>query len=220
MSDIRFRRMLEEDRDFIVHSWVESFRYSGDVGPIHVRHQWDAYSNTVDEILDDEHTEVWVALNPKDDDDRSNLYGYICVGGGRALPVLHFVYVKTVFRRMNVAKRLLNVCNLDIADPFLYTFPTDAGMKILKTKTNWPAKRIEKNYRPEIAQKPWKGKIQDENRVRPVRKSRKNAARGVRGHRVNPERAPKKVSGSGGEPHTARDSDHAQAQGVDVLRAV
>jgi ribosomal protein S18 acetylase RimI-like enzyme len=58
------------------------------------------------------------------DEDPSQVYGYICAGNIDGIFVLHYIYVKHSFRNLGVGKSLLNAFEHDVSNAAIYTHHT------------------------------------------------------------------------------------------------
>jgi len=124
---IATRPYVESDRPFVFDQWLESFRLSHAAGPFPMRMYRPVYTTAINEILARPKVEVLVACSPDDEDE---LYGFICHEKRRA-PVVHYLYVKHIFRReFRVATTLMGAAGIDPKKTFLYTFKTPMASKI------------------------------------------------------------------------------------------
>lgn len=128
MIDLHFREMAPADRNYIVHSWLQTFSHSAEA-----RHAYDGriyhfnvdYNRVIDGILG--RSKVLVACLPENHD---VVVGWVCVEAD----TLHYVLVKPNFRECGVAGRLLD--GMD-ALPLAYTHKTAAAMRRLRFPTTW-----------------------------------------------------------------------------------
>lgn len=135
--NLSIRPMVEGDRDFILSSWLKSFKNSRDAGPISMKAYWPAYTETITELLG--RSDVLVAT-PPDSDLQDAIHGYIVVERGPILrrvgrqgsvrrinqDVLHWVYVKELGERRGkgIARALFTAAGLSPERPFYFTFRT------------------------------------------------------------------------------------------------
>lgn len=140
------------DEVFITSSWVSSFKWSKHVGviPNHAYH--DIYESVVGEILDRKGIEVAVAVNPEEPDPRYEIYGYIVAETGFKRPVVHYLYVKEVFRNQGVARSLLAHAGIDHYRWFYYTFKTDVATRLCEPEHG--SSRYNGAHNPQLARYP------------------------------------------------------------------
>jgi hypothetical protein len=108
-SQAALRSVLQEDIPFIVNSWVESYiKHASAPRHIYVPEQHAVAMRT----LTGKDARVIVACNP---DDPDQIVGYAVFSLAHTntdrldpRPVYHYVYVKSLFRRMQVARQLIH----------------------------------------------------------------------------------------------------------------
>lgn len=113
------------DLAFIMASWLQSYfrtsNYTKDVSePIY----YAEHRKVVETILSRPETRVEVACNP---DDNKQIYGYAVTEAHHALRIVHYVFVKRLFRDFGIAKALLPFCS----EPCLVSHLTVTGKHIL-----------------------------------------------------------------------------------------
>jgi len=113
---IVLRPMQDEDTDLIYSSWIRAFCANKSVHPSERSWLFAAQRALVDKLL--QRADVIVACQPDIDD---QVYGYIVHGPGR---VLHWVYVKDIFRRAHVGTRLMLSAFGDFNEHIHYTHRT------------------------------------------------------------------------------------------------
>ena len=96
MINIILRAQMPNDFPFIHRSWLKSFHPKAVLWKIYSSY----HSKVIKRIL--EKATVVIAVNPKDDD---QIFGFICYEPD----VLHYCYVKEVFRNQQIGQRLLEV---------------------------------------------------------------------------------------------------------------
>lgn len=142
MIDIHFREMAETDRNFVVHSWLQTFSHTAEA-----RHSYDSrifqfnvdYNRVIDGILS--RSRVVIASLAENHD---VIAGWMCVENmdgdawiskdGVFPPTLHYVLVKKGFREIGVAGQLLR--GLD-ALPLAYTHMTGPARRRLRIPETW-----------------------------------------------------------------------------------
>ena len=102
MSDEVFlRRGGRADVPFIANAWLKSYRNAPAVAGVPDRVYFYFHHKILEELLPD--GEVWVLCNA---DNHDQILGWICATPTTETLVLHYIYVKHVFRGMGFAKRL------------------------------------------------------------------------------------------------------------------
>ncbi len=99
------RGVVEDDRKFILNSWLKSFKHSYYAGTIPDDLYWSVYSDTIQRILDSDDSEVLIACDPKAE---KIIWGYLICERGFTKPVVHWVYIKQPFRGFGIARDLVN----------------------------------------------------------------------------------------------------------------
>lgn len=97
------RAMDDSDLSLVYDSWLKSLRHDqkhrpGDHRLVHDMDYFRWQREAIDDILVE--TPVWVACDPEDE---GNVMGWACGFGN----VLHYVYVKELFRGHGVARELI-----------------------------------------------------------------------------------------------------------------
>lgn len=120
LSDLPlFFRPYDPDTDlhFVYRSWVNSYRDSEWAGCLPQHLSYPVYSAAITQLLK-RGMRITMAVNP---DDRDQILGFIAFEPG----LLHYVFVKSIFRRQGVATSLMACANFDrSAGPVLGTFRT------------------------------------------------------------------------------------------------
>jgi ribosomal protein S18 acetylase RimI-like enzyme len=118
-DSIRLRPVIDDDTAFIFNSWLKSYRFS---------HFGEKITNTIyftehHKILEKlmASSKVLIACNQEDP---SQVYGYIVGGELDGIIVLHFIYVKHTFRNMGIGKTLLDAWGHDKEKAGVYTHHT------------------------------------------------------------------------------------------------
>lgn len=118
MNDIAFRRMQPSDRNFVAASWFQSY-YSDPHNPVKDRAEYKrVFAPVIDHLLDCHGATVMFSPTQPDE-----IIGYAAHDSN----LLHFVYVKSVFRKLGFGRQLL----LEV-QPKHCTFLTKLGRKVLK----------------------------------------------------------------------------------------
>lgn len=122
---IRLRPANAEDVSFIFSSWLRSFRGSLFASSIMNEIYFSEHHKTIEKIL--KHYEVIVACNTEDP---SQIYGFICAGYTDNILTIHYIYVKHPFRRMGIAKAMLESYEYNHEYVGVYTHQTKIAQKL------------------------------------------------------------------------------------------
>lgn len=125
VGQIRIRRANDEDIPFIFSSWLKSFRTSWFAKLIANPIYFDQHHKVIENVL--KTSEVLVACN---NEDIGQIYGYICAERIDGVFVVHFTYIKHPFRKMGIAKELLNVFDHDLGNAAFYTHHTKSAESV------------------------------------------------------------------------------------------
>lgn len=114
--------VADSDHNFILSSWLKSFHGSKFAGSLAADVYWTAYGETIRRLLADPDIKVTVACTT---DDADQILGYIVHADSARAPVVHYLYVKQTFRRLGIARQLMNKVLAD-RKYFAYSFRTPA----------------------------------------------------------------------------------------------
>ena len=120
---VLFRPYQSSDLAFVASSWLLSYRSSQPTKYIGN----DDYYATLHPLVEALARGVrgtgtattLLAVNPEDSD---QIYGWVSYGHLGPVPVLHYVYVKELFRRQKIATQLLDQAGFTHGSAFFYTF--------------------------------------------------------------------------------------------------
>lgn len=123
------RKMRPEDRDFVIGTWLHSYRRAPAAGLI-AMDDWQAVmSPQLGKILDRPRVHVLVVA----DGDRggaelADLFGHLVFEDlvGQPLPLVYFAYVKHAYRRSGLARSLMRAAGIDPTSAFPYVCETKA----------------------------------------------------------------------------------------------
>lgn len=117
---VAIREGVESDLPFIYASWLKGLRYGNDTfGAIQQDAYFKCYHQVLERVLENQNTSIRIACL-KDEPDA--ILGYSVSTGD----ILHFVFVKRSWRRIGIAKDLVNMC-----PPKTVTHITKVGESIL-----------------------------------------------------------------------------------------
>jgi GNAT superfamily N-acetyltransferase len=126
---VGIRDALDDDRAFVVDSWLMSFRLSHFAGPISMRRYRDVYSLEIEDLLLRPLCCVRVAYNNLSP---GQIFGFLCFEGGHKHPVIHYLYVKQPLRRRGIAKLLVQDASINLDRRFVYTYRTPLAHDLTK----------------------------------------------------------------------------------------
>lgn len=177
-SIIEYRKAGAGDVQFILKSWIDSFKGAHGAGilsipefvipqackcgeNIPVRYDFAAVMDvTLARLLQRPGCTAWVAHNPRERSPH-DLYGFIVAETAPNVPtyirgsddsfelkveagtdpLVHFVFVKRVYRRLGIARALFKVAGVDPQGAYLYTCKTSNVSKLEKAgvmpKARW-----------------------------------------------------------------------------------
>lgn len=113
------RPATENDFNFITNSWIESYKGFKDTTFMIFKKYHNPLINKIIK-------EKAITLMAVDNEHKDLIYGWCCFEHLEK-PVLHYLYVKAIYRKTGVAKDLFNTC---IKDEFYYTHRTDGSQEI------------------------------------------------------------------------------------------
>ena len=109
---------------FVLETWLTSFRKSPWAGVVPNDLYKPVYLNAIKQLLD-RGAMVLCAVNP---DKPDHILGWICFERtSDSVPVVHYVFVKPLYRKRGVAKSLFASAGIDPTARFFYTFKTPAA---------------------------------------------------------------------------------------------
>lgn len=126
MKAIEFRDARDDDRAFVVKSWLDSFRGSHAAGLISMADWPQVMGPQIVRLLNNGGTRVIVAYAPDDD---TQILGWAAVRPNKP-PFVLYVYTKHVFRRLGVARRTLAAAGVALDQPFTYAAKTPVVTRI------------------------------------------------------------------------------------------
>jgi hypothetical protein len=129
MSTFEFRPPEASDLNFILSSWAESFRKSPWSGALSDKLYFDSCRAHVEEVLSRPTCQVLCLVAPGEKPPH-DILGYACWQPG----VLHYVYVKHLFRKTGIAKSLLSRIGITGG---IYTFKTRAAIEYTRGHGGW-----------------------------------------------------------------------------------
>jgi len=119
---VSLRPLLESDKPFIFSCWLKSFRDEVAFKAIPNERFFTMHKKIVEDVLNRSTIELLV-----DQKDPDHLFGFICYEIRNDSNLLHFIYIKTAFRRLGLAKKAIFLCIKDLDKPSYYTHQTYAS---------------------------------------------------------------------------------------------
>jgi GNAT superfamily N-acetyltransferase len=122
---IRLRPAGEEDIGFIFNSWLKSFKTSGFARNIINTIYYADQHRIIENLLKNQKTVI--ACN---NEDPSQIYGFINAGEAEGIFCLNYVYIKHSFRGLGIAKALLESFKSDFSTASVFTHHTRMAEKL------------------------------------------------------------------------------------------
>jgi GNAT superfamily N-acetyltransferase len=122
------RPATEKDWPFILQSWTRTYTNDRKWGPLAPRAVARAVHASILDTLTAEGTEVRIATNP------SNpwfIFGYVVFSTRHEHPLVHWVYVKELYRKVGIGAELVRYARCEKPGPFHYTYGTKATKYVL-----------------------------------------------------------------------------------------
>lgn len=120
-SPVAYRPATARDLAFVIKSWVRSYAADKRAGSMTRARLVAAIRGTIDDLLHQPTTRLMLAVNALAPD---QIWGFVCFDVGRDFPVLHFVYVKSLFRECGIGSGLVARAREDKPGVIRYTFDT------------------------------------------------------------------------------------------------
>ena len=128
MTALAYRPAADQDRDFVINSWLYSYRTAHAAGLIAMG-DWPAVMvPQLEKILARPGASVIVAHRPGEEDSRADIYGWIATETGHERPLVHYCYVKQPYRRLGIARGLMAASG--VGDDFMYSCKTAIASKV------------------------------------------------------------------------------------------
>jgi GNAT superfamily N-acetyltransferase len=104
------------DLQFLFKAWISSYEKSPWAGTLPQHLSYSVHKATINQLIA-RGISVTMAVNPEDPD---QILGFVAAEPG----LLHYIFVKDLFRRQGVASKLMASANFDRSQPLLHTFRT------------------------------------------------------------------------------------------------
>lgn len=122
---IRMRAATEADVGFIFNSWLKSYRSSLFAKHISSSVYFSGHHKFLEALIPN--AEIKIACN---DQDPTQIYGYICAQYIEGILVVHYVYVKQDYRNLGIGKMLLDQFDHSMERASCYTHQTKIGEQL------------------------------------------------------------------------------------------
>ena len=116
---VRLRKATQEDVGFIFNSWLKSYRYSAWARSVTSTIYFAEQHKLIERILKE--NETIIACN---NDDPTQIYGFINACHVQNIFCLNYIYVKQDFRNLGVGRTLLSAFEHDAKVASIYTHHT------------------------------------------------------------------------------------------------
>ncbi len=134
-----YRAATEDDRRFVIGTWASSYKNAHHAGMI-ASDDWPGIMHRqIEKLMARPHVRTIVAYEPPD-----FLYGFICGDVSKAVPVVHYVYVKGPYRSQEGtdgrrsgprhARGLFVELGVEPGRTFLYTCRTSIVARLARDK--------------------------------------------------------------------------------------
>ena len=120
---IKVRPIKDTDRDFVINAWLMAHRNSSEC----VRQSNPTYYSNQEPLIQ-RLLDVATTLVATADDDDDQLAGFITFQHIDGVPVVHYFFVKNLFRRRGIARELFAAANINPALPLVYTHLTHKSL--------------------------------------------------------------------------------------------
>lgn len=124
---VKLRPAIQEDVPFIFNAWLRSYRTSDFARNIDSKIYYSEQHNLIERLLQKSETLVIVS-----ETDSTQIYGFICSTKTDGILTIHYLYVKHSFRKLGLARSLLQVAKHDPSIASVYTHETKTGKKLSK----------------------------------------------------------------------------------------
>ena len=116
---VRLRKATQEDVGFIFNAWLKSYKTSLFAKNVTNTIYFAEHHKVIERLL--KNHETIIACN---DEDPSQIYGFINAGKVEGIFCLNYIYIKQAFRNLSIGKTLLNAFEHDPTIASVYTHHT------------------------------------------------------------------------------------------------
>lgn len=141
MPSILYRAYRATDLPFVLKSWIRSYARSSYAGPYDHEILPKAIKATILKLIARQSVKLVIVSNS---DNPDQIWGFVCYQTNQEYPILHFLYVKELFRGMGLGLGMVALAKENKHGFLRYTFRTQACNKFLAQDAR---------YRPHLARK-------------------------------------------------------------------
>lgn len=135
MSEFVLRDARESDDACISKTWLESFAESHDAGPVPMHLYRAAYRPALDWLRARHGSRTIVACSTEDD---NLIMGWVCGGPTpRHGLALHYVFVKSWYRKHGIATALIMALGIKPTEPFVHSYRTPVWRELARASRSW-----------------------------------------------------------------------------------
>ncbi len=102
-DEVAFRAPTPDDLGFVLKSWIRTYANSPWAGALSRERLVAAIKGTITDLIE-RGAEVTIACSRRRPE---VIYGFVCHEAGYDWPVIHFVFVKPLYRGMGIGKELV-----------------------------------------------------------------------------------------------------------------
>lgn len=128
-SQVQIRNAIEADVPFIFNSWLKSYKGSNACKSISAPIYYQFHHKTIETLL--QKCSVKVVCSAADE---NQVYGYIVYELLETVPVLHYAYVKHLYRNMGLLSMMLYESGLGLENGGFNTHESPSFNKICQVK--------------------------------------------------------------------------------------
>ena len=122
---IRIRNISAEDLNFVFNSWLKSYRASAFSRSVTNTIYFDNHHKLIEKyVLAGNH---YIAC---DQNDPSQIFGYVVAERVDGILVIHYLYVKQSFRNMGIGKLLLEQVGFDVKTASIFTHMSEQANRL------------------------------------------------------------------------------------------
>lgn len=129
-SQVLTRTANEQDVNFIFNSWLKSYQSSVSAKLLSPTIYFQFHHKVIEQLL--QRCAVVVACQQQDP---TQVYGYLVYEVVDDVPVIHYAYVKHAFRQMGIYSLLLAATTLSSRNQAFYTHETHTALKLIRAKS-------------------------------------------------------------------------------------
>ncbi len=124
MSHYKLRPYHHEDESFVFNSWLKSTRE--DFSTVSNSKFYATYKDHIKELLGK--SKITIACDPEDSE---FIYGYMVVQYAGDVPIIHWIYVKSPFRKVGLMKAMLETVVAELGtEPVIITYRKERQIKL------------------------------------------------------------------------------------------